>query len=177
MLHAVTYSSVPVCVNVSQIAGPFIFGILLSKYDPKLCVKLAVGAMVISLPILVCILEVFLLNLRRILIHGLMYANLNVSFPIINGYSGSSAEDCLMLWHITSMDNLHVYLQLNLVDITDRQSKGTLQRPKHAISGDKTKGSTDGQHEEAGTIAKLCVGTSQWLSVLMLKSFHARSIC
>lgn len=29
------------------------FGLLLSKYDPKLCVKLAVGAMVITLPVLV----------------------------------------------------------------------------------------------------------------------------
>jgi hypothetical protein len=38
---------------VCEIAGPFVFGLLLSKYDPKLCVKLAVGAMVITLPVLV----------------------------------------------------------------------------------------------------------------------------
>jgi len=55
--------------------------------------------------------------------------------------------------------------------MTDKLSKGTLQRPKHANSGDKPKGSnTDGQHEEAGIIAKLCVGTRQWLAGLMLKS-------
>jgi hypothetical protein len=38
-----------------QIAGPFAFGLLLSKYDPKLCVKLAAGAMVVTLPVLVCL--------------------------------------------------------------------------------------------------------------------------
>lgn len=73
--------------------------------------------------------------------------------------------------HTSLFDYLFVYLQLNLVDITDKQSKGTLQRPKHANSGDKTKGSnTDGQHEEAGKIEKLCVGIGQWLARLMLKN-------
>jgi hypothetical protein len=40
---------------VCEIAGPFAFGLLLSKYDPKLCVKLAAGAMVVTLPVLVCL--------------------------------------------------------------------------------------------------------------------------
>ncbi|XP_024376487.1 solute carrier family 40 member 3, chloroplastic isoform X2 [Physcomitrium patens] len=37
---------------VCEIAGPFVFGMLLSKYDPKLCVKMTVGVMVVALPIL-----------------------------------------------------------------------------------------------------------------------------
>ena len=51
----VTYFSGPLPGFVLQIAGPFVFGLLLSKYDPKLCVKLAVGVMIITLPILVII--------------------------------------------------------------------------------------------------------------------------
>lgn len=93
---------------VCEIAGPFLFGLLLSKFDPKLCVKLAVGAMVISLPIL-----------------------------------------------------------LNLVDMTDKQSKGTLQRPKHANPGDKTKGShAGGLHEEAaeGGLQAVIRGWKQYLA-------------
>jgi hypothetical protein len=53
----------------------------------------------------------------------------------------------------SSIDYLHVYLQLNLVDNTDKLSKGTLQRPKHVNSGDQMKGSgTDPQHDEAGIV-------------------------
>jgi hypothetical protein len=55
-----TYFSVSLSVCILQIAGPFVFGLLLSKYDPKLCVKLAVGVMVITLPILVIIAASFL---------------------------------------------------------------------------------------------------------------------
>ncbi|KAH9575304.1 hypothetical protein CY35_01G105300 [Sphagnum magellanicum] len=62
---------------VCEIAGPFAFGLLLSKYDPKLCVKLAAGAMVVTLPVL-----------------------------------------------------------LFLVHLTDKSSKGALQRPKHVSTWD-----------------------------------------
>lgn len=44
---------------------------------------------------------------------------------------------------------------LNLVEMTDKRSKGTLQRPKHINLGEKTKG--DGQHEEAGDVKLHCV--------------------
>lgn len=47
---------------------------------------------------------------------------------------------------------------LNLVEMTDKQSKGTLQRPKHVNFGEKTKG--DGQHEEAGNVKLHCVFVS-----------------
>ncbi|KAG0616217.1 hypothetical protein M758_5G099300 [Ceratodon purpureus] len=93
---------------VCEIAGPFVFGLLLSKYDPKLCVKLAVGVMVITLPIL-----------------------------------------------------------LNLVERTDKLSKGTLQRPKHVSSGDQMKGSgADAQHDEAveGGLQAVIRGWKQYLA-------------
>nr|XP_024365668.1 solute carrier family 40 member 3, chloroplastic-like isoform X1 [Physcomitrium patens]XP_024365670.1 solute carrier family 40 member 3, chloroplastic-like isoform X1 [Physcomitrium patens]XP_024365671.1 solute carrier family 40 member 3, chloroplastic-like isoform X1 [Physcomitrium patens]XP_024365672.1 solute carrier family 40 member 3, chloroplastic-like isoform X1 [Physcomitrium patens] len=93
---------------VCEISGPFIFGILLSQFDPKLCVKWAVVVMIVSLPVL-----------------------------------------------------------LNLVDSTDRLSKGTLQRPKHANPGDKTKGSTaDTHHEEAaeGGLQAVMRGWKEYLA-------------
>jgi hypothetical protein len=74
-----TYFSVSLSVCILQIAGPFVFGLLLSKYDPKLCVKLAVGVMVITLPILV-------------IIAGSISVNLSVSTSITYQIFESSAQ-------------------------------------------------------------------------------------
>nr|PNR27283.1 hypothetical protein PHYPA_029435 [Physcomitrium patens] len=94
---------------VCEISGPFIFGIRLSRFDPKLCVKWAVVVMIATLPV----------------------------------------------------------LELYLIDSTDRLSKGTLQRPKDANPGYKTKGSTaDTHHEEAaeGGLQAVIRGWKQYLA-------------
>lgn len=38
-----------------QIAGASLFGILLSKYEPVICLKLAAGLMISSLPVVVLV--------------------------------------------------------------------------------------------------------------------------
>lgn len=46
--------------------------------------------------------------------------------------------------------NCYFLMQLTLVELTDKLSKGTLQRPKHL---DKSKNTTsDAQHEEPGIV-------------------------
>lgn len=42
-----------------QIAGASLFGILLSRYDPVTCLKLAAGLMICTLPIVVCLWSAF----------------------------------------------------------------------------------------------------------------------
>lgn len=42
------------CLHM-QIAGAALFGVLLSKYDPVTCLKLAAGLMISSLPVVVLV--------------------------------------------------------------------------------------------------------------------------
>lgn len=48
------------------------------------------------------------------------------------------------------LNGIAILMQLTLVELTDKLSKGTLQRPKHL---DKSKNTTsDAQHEEPGIV-------------------------